>query len=281
VPAVPSSFIEPLWVQFEALLPAHHDDHPLGCHNPRIGDRLVFDKLVARLVLGGSYEKHADQTCSATTMRRRRDEWVTADVFTQIEQIALDAYDKIIGLDLNTIVIDGSIAKAPCGGQAAGPSPVDRGKSGTKRHNMTDGQGIPLGVVVTGANRNDSILLEDTLDLLARFGDRLPCPASIGVALDAGYDSNLTRERLKARGLNGIITAKGEKIPINKTPRWVVERTNSWHARGFQLLLVCLERRTEVIDAWIALANAIIIIRRLIRQAWDTHRWETRPRRRP
>ena len=135
--------------------------------------------------------------------------------------------------------------------------------------NMTDGQGIQVGVVVVGANRNDSILLEDSLDLLSSFGVRLPCPASTGVALDAGYDSNLTREGLGARGLNVIITPKGGKIPINKTARWAVGRINTRHARGFQLLLVGLERRTKVIDGWIALANPIIIIRCLIRQARD------------
>jgi hypothetical protein len=45
--------------------------------------------------------------------------------------------------------------------------------------------------------------------------------------------------------------------------------------------LVCTERRTRVIEAFIALANAIIIIRRLLRSAWTSHRWDTRPTRRP
>jgi len=54
VPAVPSSFIEPLWTRSEALIPPRHVTHPLGCHRRRIPDRVVFDKLVARIVLGGS-----------------------------------------------------------------------------------------------------------------------------------------------------------------------------------------------------------------------------------
>ncbi len=69
MPAVEARAIEPLWVQFEALLPPHLETPPWGCHNHRIPDRIVFDKLVAKLVFGGSYEKHADQSCSATTMR--------------------------------------------------------------------------------------------------------------------------------------------------------------------------------------------------------------------
>lgn len=71
MPAVPSAVMEPLWVQFSALLPVRVDTHPLGCHRPRIPDRIVFDKLIQVLVLGAAYEKVADSTCSAATIRRR------------------------------------------------------------------------------------------------------------------------------------------------------------------------------------------------------------------
>lgn len=75
MPALPSFIIDPLWDQFSALLPEHVDDHPLGCHRPRIADRVVFDKLVQVLVLGAAYDRIADSGCSATTIRRRRDDW--------------------------------------------------------------------------------------------------------------------------------------------------------------------------------------------------------------
>ena len=79
-PAPPSSILEPLWVQVSALLPDRPDTHPLGCHRPRIPDRVVFDKLIQVLVFGCGYRRIADPTCSATTLRRRRDEWITAGV---------------------------------------------------------------------------------------------------------------------------------------------------------------------------------------------------------
>jgi transposase len=281
VPALPSFIIEPLWDQFNALLPEHLDTHPLRCHNPRISDRIVFDKLVQVAVLGVAYDRIADSVCSATTIRRRRDEWIEAGIFETLEQTALDAYDQIVGLDLEDISVDGCIVKAPCGGEAAGRSPVDRGKQGTKRSLMTDGSGIPLGCVVTSANRHDSVFLRPTLEKLARFehwfGNGLP--EEITVHLDAGYDSNKTRELLDELGCQGVISKKG--FPLQAGARWVVERTNSWHNRGFKKLAICTERRARVIDAFIALANAVIIIRRLIRQAWTTHRWDTRPTRRP
>jgi DNA invertase Pin-like site-specific DNA recombinase len=61
----------------------------------------------------------------------------------------------------------------------------------------------------------------------------------------------------------------------------VFKRTNSWHNRGFRKLAICTEVRTRVIDAFIALAAAIIITRRLIREAWTRYRWNERPTRQP
>jgi transposase len=279
VPAVEAWAIEPLWVQFEALLPPHLETHPWGCHNPRIPDRVVFDKLVAKLVFGGGYLRHADSTCSATTIRNRRDEWIEAGILDKLEQIVLTCYDQVVGLDLSDVTVDSQITKAPCGGEAAGKSPVDRGKLGIKWSRLTDGKGIPLGCMVAGANRNDSPLLRPTLEKLGRF--ELALPDAMRVHLDAGYDSKTTRELLDELGCDWHIQPKGEVIAINHTRRWVVERTNAWYSRGFTLTAICTERRVAVINALLALMTAIIVIRRLIREAWTTHRWDTRPRRRP
>ena len=277
MPALPSFIIDPIWCQFTTLIPPVIDIHPLRCHRPRIPDRIIFDKLIQVLVLGASYAKIADSTCSATTLRTRRDEWISAGIFEKLEQICLEFYDRIIGLDLTNLSVDGCIIKAPCGGEAAGKSPVDRGKLGTKRSLMVDGNGIPIGCVIAGANRNDSPLLRPTLEKLGRFGVYLP--EQITVRLDAGYDSGKTRELLEILGCDHVISTKGE--PLQVGARWVVERTNSWHNRGFKKLLVCTERKESVIEAFIALANAVIIVRRLVRQAWTSYRWDTRPARRP
>jgi transposase len=277
--------MNPLWDQFSALLPERVVFHPLGCHRPRIGDRIVFDKLVQVLVFGVAYAKIADTTCSATTIRDRRDEWICAGVFDQLEQLCLDAYDRIVGLELSNVTADGCITKAPCGGQAAGKSPVDRGKQGTKRSVLVDAAGIPIGCVVAPANRHDSPLLRPTLEKLGRFERRLGLgigvglPEQITVHLDAGYDSAKTRALLDELGCDPVISLRG--TPLQAGARWVVERTNSWHNRGFGKLAICTERHPRVIEAFIALANAVIITRRLLRTAWTTHRWDTRPTRRP
>ncbi|WP_319461064.1 IS5 family transposase [Micromonospora sp. RTP1Z1] len=280
MPAIPAWLIEPLWVQFAALLPdrpTYQPTHPLGCHRRRVDDRIVFDKLIQVLRFGCSYEAIADSTCAATTIRNRRDEWITLGLFAQLKQIAVEAYDRLVGLMLDDIAVDGCITKAPGGGDCAGRSPVDRGKQGMKRSSMVDGYGIPLGRVLAGANRHDSPLLGPTLDHLDDLG---PLPDEVTVHLDAGYDSAVTRTLLAERGLTGKIAHKGDKAPIQAGQRWHVERTNSWH-NAFNRLQRCYERTEKVIDAYFDLADTIITVRSLTRRAWTIYRWDTRPTRRP
>jgi hypothetical protein len=126
MPAVPPYIIEPIWQQFAALLPEREVDHPLGCHRPRVPDRVVFEKLVQILVFGCAYWRIADEGCSATTLRRRREEWIEQGAMDPLEELAREAYDGAIGLDPFEVAVDCCITKAPCGGERAGKNPVDR-----------------------------------------------------------------------------------------------------------------------------------------------------------
>lgn len=277
MPALKPYLIEPIWEQFAALLPERETNHPLGCHRSRISNRTVFEKLVQVLVFGCAYERIADECCSATTLRRRRDEWIEAGVMATLRELALEAYDKLIGLQLSEVAVDCCITKAPCGGEKAGRNPVDRGKQGIKRSTVVDGKGIPLGAVAAPANRHDSPLLEQTLDTLEVLGE---LPEQMSVHLDRGYDSRSTREKLEDRGLLAAISEKGKPTPLQATKRWVVERTNSWN-NAHKKLVWCTEREGRVIDFWVAFSEVVIIVRRLIREGWSRYRWEGRPRRRP
>jgi transposase len=278
MPALPPYIIEPVWQQFSVLLPERNVDHPLGCHRPRIPDRVVFEKLVQILVFGCAYWRISDEECSASTLRRRRDEWIEAGAMEALEQIVKETYDRTIGLELSDIAVDCCITKAPCGGERSGKSPVDRGKGGIKRSVVVDADGIPLGSVSAPANRHDSPLLGETLDSVEEILGALPEPAR--VHLDRGYDSDLTRKRLAERDLIGVISEKGKSSPLAATNRWVVERTNSWQ-NAHKKLVWCTERRSRVIDFWVAFSNVIIIVGRLVRKAWTRYRWEGRPSRRP
>jgi transposase len=277
VPALPSSILEPLWVQVAALLPTRLDTHPLGCHRPRIPDRIVFDKLIQLLVFGCGYRRIADSTCSATTLRRRRDEWISAGVAEQLRLAVLAAYDQLFGLRLDHLAVDGCTTKAPCGGQTAGPSPVDRRKQGRKRSLAVEADGMPLAAVPAPANHRDDGLLGVTLDAIGGVG---PLPARPVVHLDAGYDYQPCRQVLAERGMAGEIAARGVPAPIQAGRRWVIERTHAW-GNQYGKLRWCTERRRRVVEFWLALANAAIVCGRLVRRAWTCYRWQGRPRRRP
>jgi transposase len=281
VPALPSSVLEPLWVQVAALLPARQVPHPLGCHRRRIPDRLVFDKLIQVLVFGCGYRRIADATCSATTLRRRRDEWISAGVADQLRLAVLAAYDQLFGLELEHLAVDGCITKAPCGGQVAGPSPVDRRKQGLKRSVAVEAGGLPLATLPAPANHRDDGLLAATLEAAATVTAAAagPLPGALTVHLDAGYDYQTCRQVLAERGMVAQIATRGVSAPIQVGRRWVIERTHAW-GNLYGKLRWCTERRRLVVEFWLALASAVIVCGRLVRRAWTHYRWDGRSRRR-
>jgi transposase len=276
VPVLPVCLFEPLWVQFSALLPERprfSPTHPLGCHRRRIPDRVVFEHVLAALVHGSGYERIASATCSEGTIRRRVKEWAAAGVSERVHALALEAYDRMIGLELDDLAVDGCVTKAPGGGEVAGRSPVDRGKQGLKRSVVTDGNGIPLHLVTAGANRHDAPLLGPTLAGLDKL-DGLP--DDVTVHLDRGYDGGPTRALLDALGLDGAIARKGVPAPIQAGSRWVVERTHQW-MNGYGKLRRCTEKRRAIVDFYLFLAAALVVIRQLIQRARRRYRWDARP----
>jgi hypothetical protein len=282
VPVLPSSVLEPVWVQFAALLgsrPEFDPSHPLGCHRRRIRDQVVFEHVIAALVHGSGYERIATPGCSDRTIRRRLDDWAAAGLGQQLHQLALTAYDTIIGLDLHDVLIDGCITKAVHGGELAGPSPVDRRKGGIKRSQATDADGIPIGIIAAPANRHDSPLLAPTLDA-AITQTRTRWPAHVTIHLDAGYNSTTTETLLHTRGLHYDIAGHHEPDPTANThhygKRWPCERTHSW-MNNYGKLRRITDKNPHNIDFYLHLAAALITTRALIQHARHTHRWDTRP----
>jgi len=276
VPVLPVCLVEPLWVQFSALLPERplvSLTHPLGCHRQRIPDRVVFEHVIAALVHGSGYERIASPGCSDATIRRRLKEWAAVGVSEQVHTLALVAYDRMIGLELDDLAVDGCVTKAPGGGEAAGRSPVDRGKQGLKRSVVTDGAGIPLHVVAAGANRHDAPLLGPTLAGLEKL-DGLP--EDVTVHLDRGYAGRPSRALLDELGFQGAIARKGVPAPVQAGSRWVVERTHQW-MNGYGKLRRCTEKLRPVVDFYLFLAAALVVLRQLIQRARLRYRWPTRP----
>ena len=266
-----------IWATIEPILPIPVDDHPLGCHNPRISDRVCFRGILIRLVTGSSWvdiEAIMNFEVSDTTLRARRDEWIAAGVFDELEAHTRHAYDRILQLDLDVVAVDGSIHKAPYGGEGTGKSPVDRGKLGWKWSVAVDRGGIPIGWSIDGANRNDLALLDPTIDAVATTG-LLP---DIGtLTLDRGYDYPVIRTRLAGRGLDDLdIQRRGTKPPPG-TPhrltlglRWIVEAANSWWSNYGQIRR-STDRKNRHRHAALQLATAVLITGRLIdyRNRWS------------
>jgi len=279
VPAVPSCLLEPIWVEFRALLgaerPPFDPGHPLGCHRRRVADRVVFEHVVAALVHGSGYERIASPGCSDRTIRRRLAEWAAAGLGEQVHAAAVRAYDLIIGLELGDVAVDGCLTKAPCGGPLAGPSPVDRRKGGLKRSVATEAAGIPLGIAAAGASRHDSPLLAPTLDAAAsQLGGMLPGQRTCH--LDAAYDGKPTRQALDELGFRAEIARLGIPAPIQATRRWPIERTNSW-MNGYGKLRRMTDRNPAIVVFYLYLAAAFVTIRQLIQRARTRYRWDTGP----
>lgn len=263
--------VDIIWQAIEPRLPEVIDEHPLGCHRPRRNDRECFEAILFRLVTGCSWDVAGRLgKGSETTLRRRRDEWWQAGVFDGLVDETLAGYDRLVGFDLSEVSIDGSQHKAPFGGEGTGPNPTDRGKSGWKWSVATDRNGIPIGWEIAGANRNDCVLLEPTLDAIDARGLLEDIDT---MHLDRGYDNGVVRALCAQIGLDDLIVAKkrkaGEgkvKVHVSLGMRWPVERTNSWLSNFGQL-----RRNTDRfihhrLDA-IALAIALVVTIKLIKWA--------------
>ena len=262
-----------IWSAVEPRLPEVVDEHPLGCHRPRRDDFECFQAILFRLVTGCSWDVAGRLgKGSETTLRRRRDEWWQAGVFDGLVDEALEGYDRIIGLDLSDVAVDGSQHKAPFGGEGTGPNPVDRGKCGWKWSIATERNGIPIGWEQAGANRNDCVLLAATLDAVDARGLLADIET---LHLDRGYDNSIVRALCVELGIDDLVAAKrrkpgtaktAKKKPVSLGMRWPVERTNSWMSNFGQL-----RRNTDRfihhrLDQ-IALAVALVITVKLVKWA--------------
>jgi transposase len=271
--------VDTVWTAVKALLPVHAETHPLGCHRPRAADRDCFEVMLVRLATGCSWED-AERLCgkkvSDTTARARRDEWIDAGVFEAIAEEALAAYDKIIGLHLDDLAVDGSQHKAPAGGEGTGPNCTDKGRSGWKWSIATGQDGIPVGWVLAPANTNDCKLLAETLDEVRARGLLTDVDT---VHLDRGYDFPFVRQALDERHVASMIPkvrrrakSRRRKLKVKTVlgPRWPVERTNSW-LTNFGQLRRNTDRKLVHRLAQFALAVVILITAKLIdwRNRWS------------
>ncbi|MEI5997873.1 IS5 family transposase [Paraburkholderia bengalensis] len=175
--------------------------------------------------------------------RRLRD-WQAAGVWDRLHEVQLAKLRESDRIDWSRVVVDSSSMRAVGAGQKTGPNPTDRARPGSKHHLITEAQGIPLAVILTGANRHDVTQLHALVDAIPPIAGKRGRPLSKPriVQGDRGYDHDKYRRALHAAGIATEIARRGQPhgSGLGKT-RWVVERTISW-LHNFRRLRIRFER---------------------------------------
>jgi putative transposase len=254
-----------LWEKIEPLLPIPVDNHSLGTHRSRINNRAAMNGIFFVLRTGCQWNAlNVTGICSSSSAHRRFLEWVEASVFEDFWKHGLLAYDEIKGLDWSWLSMDGAVTKAPLSGtKIKGPNPTDRAKQGVKRSLLTEGSGIPIALVIDGANRHDVKLFQATLENIEISRPQPTEENQQGLCLDKGYDSQEVREIARAFGFTAHVRSRGEekkalaKEAGLRARRWVVERTHSWMNR-FRRVLIRWEKRPDTYLAMLHFSCGII-----------------------
>ncbi|MEU1576299.1 IS5 family transposase [Streptomyces collinus] len=256
-----------LWSLIELLLPEPAPKLVEG--RPRVPDRQALCGILFVLHTGIQWEYLPQELGfgSGMTCWRRLAAWNEAGVWDQLHLVLLKKLRAAKKLDWSRAVIDSSHVRAARPGPKSGPSPVDRARPGSKHHVLTDGQGIPLAVSLTGGNRNDVTQLLPLLDKVPAVAGVVGRPRRRPDALlaDRGYDHDKYRRLVRARGIAPVIAERGKEHGSGLGVfRWVVERTIAW-LHGFRRLRIRWERRDDIHEAFLGLATCVITHRHVQR----------------
>ena len=270
----PWELSDAVWERAEPLLPPHNP-RVKGGRPPR-DDREMLGAILFVLRTGIQWNALPRAIGASTTVYDRFRAWERDGFFTRLWRAGVAEFDELVGIDWAWLAGDGAMTKAPFGvaataeAEGIGRNPTDRGKHGTKhgtkRRTLSEGHGLPLAVVIAGANRTDMKLLAATLDALI-LARPTPTPEQPqGVCLDKGYDYDYDtiRDQLDARGYTPHIRPIGEDTafarsldPSKQPRRWVVERLHSWLNRS-RRLLVRWEKVKVTYQAFVHLACALL-----------------------
>ncbi|MEC7050769.1 IS5 family transposase [Streptomyces violaceochromogenes] len=255
-----------LWSLIEPLLPESGPKKVEG--RPRVPDRQALCGILFVLHTGIQWEYLPQELGfgSGMTCWRRLAAWNEAGVWDQLHALLLKKLRSKNQLDWSRAVID-SPRPGRTPGPKSGPSPVDRARPGSKHHVITDGQGIPLAVSLTGGNRNDVTQLLSLVDKIPAVAGTVGRPRRRPDTLfaDRGYDHDKYRRLLRERGIRPAIAERGQPHGTGLgTFRWVVERTISW-LHGFRRLRIRWERRDDIHEAFLGLAVCLITQRHVQR----------------
>ncbi|MFJ5838411.1 IS5 family transposase [Streptomyces shenzhenensis] len=255
-----------LWERIEPLLPVvpRRDDHP---GRRRLDDRKVLSGILFVLYTGIPWEFLPQELGfgSGMTCWRRLRDWNDAGVWQRLHESLLAELHAAGALDWSRAVIDGSHVRARKGGPKTGPSPVDRARTGSKHHLITEAHGIPLAASLTGGNRNDITQLMPLVQAVPAVRGRRGRPRRRPDRLyaDRGYDHDKYRRQVRAVGITPVIARRGTEHGSGLgVHRWVVEQSFAL-LHWFRRLRIRWEIRNDIHEAFLSLACGIICWRRL------------------
>ncbi|MEU0738837.1 IS5 family transposase [Streptomyces sp. NPDC006134] len=256
-----------LWDRVAPLLPPRPPRRRRYPGRLPTDDRAALRGIVYVLRTGVTWAHVPAETIgrSGVTCRRRLRDRTEAGVRPRLHEILLAKLRRTGLPDMDDAAVDGSHVRALKRGAHTGPSPVDRGRLGTKHHVITDRHGTPLAVSVTGGTRHDVTRLTPLLDAIPRIRGLVGRPRHRPRRLFANrsYNYDKYRRLLHARGITPKIARKGTAhgSGLGKT-RWVVERTFAW-LHQFKRLRTRYEIRADLHLGLLHLACSIICLRRL------------------
>nr|WP_260408640.1 IS5 family transposase [Planomonospora venezuelensis] len=241
---------------------------PQGGGTQNTPDEAVFAAIAYVLVSGCAWR--ALPPCfgiSKSTVHRRFGIWSRAGVRSKLHQVVLDRLAVADLLDLSRVVLDSAHVRAKKGGDHTGPSPVDRGKPGSKMHILSDRSGLPLVVGVSSGGTHDGEGLKPMVtELQMRHDPRQGRPIKPGkLHADKAYDRDDLRRWLRGKRIAVRIARKGiESSRRSGRHRRVIERTMSW-LTGYRRLTIRYERYFGNYLAFLGLAAALCCYKRFVR----------------
>jgi putative transposase len=256
-----------LWERVEPLLEAHYPAAATG--RPRADLRRVLDGVIYRMRSGVQWNRLPRCFGADSTVHGWFQRFVNDGVLAEIWAELIGDCDQLDGVCWEWQAADGVMGKSRFEGDARGPNPTDRAKSGTKKHLIVDAHGGPLGVVVAGANVNDHKLLQSTIDAIVV---ERPDPMAVTqhLCLDKAYDNKATDELCTQAGYTAHVRRIGEEKldssgeRTHPARRWVVERTIAWLQRC-RAILIRYDKKAANYEGLIQLACALLWHRRLHR----------------
>ncbi|PPJ35434.1 IS5/IS1182 family transposase [Nocardia nova] len=258
-----------LWALVEPLLP-EFTPRPQGGGVAPTDERAVFTAVVFVLTSGCAWRMLPSSFgVTVPTAHRRFSAWTDARLWRRLHQAILDELGGKGLIGWSRAVIDAASVRAKKGGPLTGPSPVDRGKSGSTIHVLSDRAGIPLSVGISAANTNGAQALRPLVKAIpavrSRRGPRRRRPAELHA--DKAYDAAALREWGRDRGIGVRIARKGiESSDRLGRHRWVIERTIAWLS-GYHRLNIRYDRKTTHYLGFLTLAAALTCFKKLAKSA--------------